>query len=164
MREERVLTPAHFLTLLNDYFWRLSQFYDGRHLREKVLPKLDEVHMRIVRVVDFSYGLISLGAYVRAYLSELNQLIYEFVREYEEVVECSNCSEEDRMDKLDGVVYNFSLRLVVLEDEVKREYIQRVLEEFLNEHRAVLGKDFTLKDLWFILGRLVDVDEGEKQL
>ncbi len=163
MREERLLTPARFLALLNDYFWRASQFYSAQHLREFTLPKVSRFQESVMRISAFAYGLISIDAYDRAYLSELNNLINEFVREYEEILDCSNCSDEAKMEKLENLLRDFSFRLSILEDEVKKEYIIRTLEDYLKSHSYVLGKDFTLKDLYYLLGRIVDLDEDEDE-
>jgi len=162
MREERVYTPARFLVLLNDYFWRLAQFYSSEHLENVKLPKVLGIQEKILRITGFAYGLISIGAYQRAYLSELNLMIIAFVREYEEVLDL-NCSDEDKMDKLDSVVFNFDMRLASLEWEIKREYILKVIENCLEAHRSVLGKDFGLKDLLVFLKSVVDLDEDEEK-
>ncbi len=160
MREERLLTPARFfLVMLDNFVWRASEFYNPDHLREVVLPKVVDIQLKVVRISAVAYGLIALGGYEKPYLSELNHTINEFVREFEEILEAGSLSDEDKFSKMEGCIYNFQIRLVVLEDEVKREYVKRTLEEYLENHREVFGKDFTLKDLYYLLGRIVDVDE-----
>jgi len=161
MREERLLTPARFLTLLNDYFWRLAQFYNSEHLMNARIPKLVGIQEKVLRISGFAYGLIAMGAYERAYLSELNHLIIEFVREYEEVLD-SDLSDEDKVDKLERVVNNLEIRLAFMEWEIKKEYILKVLEDCLEKHKSVLGKDFSLKDLLLVLKSVVDLEDDEE--
>ncbi len=160
MREERLLTPARFfLAMLNNFVWRASEFYNPDHLRGSIISKVVDVQLKVVRISSFAYGLIALGGYEKPYLSELNHAINEFVREFEEILEAGSLSDEDKFSKMEGCIYNFQIRLSVLEDEVKREYVKRTLEEYLENHREVFGKDFTLKELYYLLGRIVDLDE-----
>jgi hypothetical protein len=163
MREERALTPARFLALLNHYIWLASQYYNSQHLRVYVIPKVLGVQLKVVRISGIAYGLIAIGGYERAYLSELNHLVNEFVREFEEILDCSDCSDEDKFSKLEVCLYNFEMRLAVLEDEVMRDYLLKLLEEFLQSHRAILGNEFGLKDLFLFLKRVVG-DEDESPL
>jgi hypothetical protein len=165
MREERAFTPARFLALLNHFVHLSTQYYNAQHLRDVIIPRVSRIQLKVVRISGFAYGLIAMGVYERAYLSELNHLINEFVREFEEILDCLGCSDEDKFSKLEGHIYAFELRLVVLEDEVMRDYVLKTLEEYLQSHRSVLGNDFGLKDLFYLLKRVVDVEEeGESPL
>ncbi len=165
MREERTFTQVRFyLAMLDNFIWRASEVYSPDHLREFVIPKVVDIQLKIARISAFSYGLISLGAYLKPYLSELNHAITEFVREFEEILEAGSLSDEEKFSKMEACIYNFEFRLAVLEDEVKKEYAKRTLEEYLEKHREVFGKDFTLKDLYYLLGRIVDVDDEESPL
>ncbi len=161
MKEERLLTPARFFSALNHFVWQASQYYNAEHLRDIIIPRMADLQFRIARISSFAYGLISLDAYSRAYLSEMNHLITEFVNLFEEIMD-SSLSDEEKFSKIEAELYAFFLRLVVLEDEVKRDYIKKTLEEYLEKHREVFGKDFTLKDLYYTLGRIVEDDEDEE--
>jgi hypothetical protein len=165
MREERTVLPSHFLALLNHYVWQATKYYNSDHLKQVVIPRVSGIQFRVARITTFCYGLISRGDYERAYLSELNNLINEFVRECEEILD-SSLSDEEKFSKLDGHVYAFDLRLAVLEDEVKREYVKKTLEEYLENNREVFGKDFTLIDLYYLLKRILSdkLDEEEGPL
>jgi hypothetical protein len=165
MREERVLTPARFLALLNHFVHLSAQYYTAQYLRDVVIPKVSGLQFKVARISGFAYGLIAMGGYERAYLSELNHLITEFVREFEEILDCSDCSDEDKFSKLEKHLYAFELRLAVLEDEIVRDYVLKTLEEYLQSHRSVLGNDFGLKDLFYLLKRVVgEEEEGESPL
>jgi hypothetical protein len=153
-------SPARFLAYLNHYFWLSAKFYNSEHLRNYVLPRLVSIQEKVALISRVAYGLIANGWYDRAYLSELNHLITEFVRECEEINECSDCSEEDKVSKFESLVYAFSLRLVALEYEIKRDYIKKTLEDYLEAHKSVLGSDFTLLDLYRVLGRIVEDEFG----
>jgi hypothetical protein len=163
MREERTFTPF-YLAMLDNFVWRASEVYNPDHLREFTIPRVVDIQLKIARISAFAYGLIALGGYEKPYLSELNHAINEFVRDFDEILSAGSISEEEKFSKMEGAIYNFQIRLVALEDEVKKEYVKRTLEEYLDKHREVFGKDFTLKDLYYLLGRIVDVDDEESPL
>ncbi len=161
MREERTFTATRFLSLLNNYVWLASQYSSPDHLRAVIIPKVSGIQEKVQRISTLSYGLIASGWYDRAYLSELATMINDFVREYEEILD-AGLSDEEKFSKLESHLYSFELRLAVLEYEVKKDYIVKTLEEYLQAHRSVLGKDFDLKELFRVLKRVVDDDEDEE--
>ncbi len=163
MREERTLTATRFISLLSNYVWLASQYYNPDHLRNVIIPKVSGIQEKVLRISSFSYGLIASGWYDRAYLSELSTMINDFVRDYEEILD-ADLSDEEKFSKLEAHLYSFELRLAVLEYEVMKDYIVKTLEEYLQAHRSVLGKDFSLKDLFRILKRLVDDEDEESPL
>ena len=163
MGEERVYTATRFYAYLNHYFWLASQHYSPEDLRNVVIPKLSGIHGKVLRISCLSYGLIASGWYDRAYLSELGTIINNFVLDFEEFLD-AGLSDEDKFSKLEACLYSFELRLAALEDEVMRDYIVKTLEEYLQTHRSVLGKDFSLKDLLCILRRIVGSCECEEIL
>jgi len=161
MREEkRFLTAAGFISLLNNYFFLSSQYYEPDYLLSVVVPRLSSVQERVLRICGFSYGLIALGLYDKAYLAQLAGAINDFVSECEEILG-SSLSDEEKFSELDDRLTSFGLWLARMEDEIVRDYVVKTLEEYLENHKSVLGKDFTLKDLFCILKRVVDDDECE---
>jgi transcription termination factor NusB len=161
MREERFLTATRFFALLNDFVWRATKFYDAQYVSKFIVERVSLIQEKILRISSFAHGLISFGFYDRAYLSELNTLINEFVREYEEILD-SSLSEEEKFRKLEMHVQAYIIRLGVLEDDIKKDYILKTLEDFLENHRSVLGKDFSLKDLLDVLKRALPYDDDEE--
>jgi len=163
MREERRYSQVYFLAFLDDYVWRSTQFYEARYVSKFIVERASSIQEKVLRISAYAHGLIALGRYDRAYLSELSHLIYEFVREYEEILE-SSLSDEDKFTKLERLIQAYIIRFGVLEDDIKKTYIVRTLEDYLENHRSVLGKDFTLRDLLDVLKRVVgDVEEDEEK-
>jgi len=159
MREEkRFLTAAGFISVLNEYFFFASQYYEPDYLFSVVVPRLSSVQERVLRICGFSYGLIALGLYDEAY--RLAGAINDFVCECEGILS-SSLSDEEKFSELDDRLTSFGLWLARMEDEIVRDYVVKTLEEYLENHKSVLGKDFTLKDLFCILKRVVDDDECE---
>jgi len=161
MGEVRIAVEPRFLTCLAHYFWCASERYSPEYLRNVVIPKLSGIHEKVLRISCLSYGLIASGWYDRAYLSELGTIINNFVLDFEEFLD-AGLSDEDKFSKLEACLYSFELRLAALEYEVMRDYIVRSLEDYLEVHRPVLGKDFSLMDLLCILRRIVGSCECEE--
>ena len=161
MREEkRFLTAAGFISLLNNYFFLSSQYYEPDYLLSVVVPRLSSVQERVLRICGFSYGLIALGLYDKAYLAQLAGAVNDFVCGCEEVLS-SSLSDEGKFSEFEDRLNSFELRLASMEDEIMKSYIIKTLEGYLEKHRPVLGKDFTVKDLFRVLKRIVDDDECE---
>jgi len=159
MGEVRIAVEPRFLTCLAHYFWCASERYSPEYLRNVVIPKLSGIHGKVLRISCLSYGLIASGWYDRAYLSELDTAILNFVRDFEEIWDSRS---EDKFSRMEACLNSFDLHLAALEYEVMRDYIVRSLEDYLEVHRPVLGKDFSLMDLLCILRRIVGSCECEE--